>query len=560
MTKSYTLDFIFKVQKGNNLHVTFNLARGFFLLLALSFAGIASAQTGTIYTTVGQSKLVCTEGNKSCPANDLTVKNLFISGASDCINCETGDQVTRDLYMVIDNTTGSVRTAFALFGTLSAGSSISGISGKIFICVGEINVLKGLNTFKVGQLTFSCGSQVTLTDNYLAYTPAGGNPATACATFANATTCKDISPKCGVSSSITINVGVDGGFINSNATCAGNDGAINLTPTGGAPFAAPAAPYTYAWSSLNATVPAAQVNNQDLTGLGAGTYTCRISDGNGCFVDRSTTITGSSLATPAATVTQQTTCSSATGTVAVTSPNANYTYTLTQSNVVVYTANSSGVFSGVAIGTYTLKVSQGTCTTIGNDVTISTQPATPTFTVCLVQPTLCANTGSVTVTASGGSNFTYQRNSLTAQTSNVFSNLASGSVTSLTVTNGAGCSRTTLCDNLVILCPSANRLSTGNQQTTTQQIIVEEQTKVVAYPNPFSDRIKFIVTSAVSGKGSLEVYNMLGQKVKSVYQGQIVAGSQNFELSLPSAQRSNLIYVLRVGDKRITGKLLHLNR
>jgi hypothetical protein len=103
-------------------------------------------------------------------------------------------------------------------------------------------------------------------------------------------------------------------------------------------------------------------------------------------------------------------------------------------------------------------------------------------------------------------------------------------------------------------------LRTDNTQTTTQQIVVDEPAKVIAYPNPFSDKIKFVVTSSVAGKGTLEVYNMLGQKVRTVYQGQFVAGSQNFELNLPSAYRSNLIYVLRVGEKRITGKLLQLSR
>jgi hypothetical protein len=89
---------------------------------------------------------------------------------------------------------------------------------------------------------------------------------------------------------------------------------------------------------------------------------------------------------------------------------------------------------------------------------------------------------------------------------------------------------------------------------------VPAQTKVTAFPNPFSDRVKFVVTSAVAGQGSLEVYNMLGQKLRTVYQGKIIAGNQTFDLALPASQRSNLIYVLRVGDTRITGKLLNINR
>jgi hypothetical protein len=58
----------------------------------------------------------------------------------------------------------------------------------------------------------------------------------------------------------------------------------------------------------------------------------------------------------------------------------------------------------------------------------------------------------------------------------------------------------------------------------------------------------------------LEVYNLLGQKVKTVYQGQITAGSQSFEMSVPLKQRSDLIYVLKIGGKQISGKLLQMNR
>ena len=83
---------------------------------------------------------------------------------------------------------------------------------------------------------------------------------------------------------------------------------------------------------------------------------------------------------------------------------------------------------------------------------------------------------------------------------------------------------------------------------------------VLAYPNPYTDKVNFTVESDISGNGSLQVFNMMGQKVKIVYQGFIVAGKQNFTLSLPSQQRANLIYVLTIGNKQVTGKLLQLNK
>jgi hypothetical protein len=53
---------------------------------------------------------------------------------------------------------------------------------------------------------------------------------------------------------------------------------------------------------------------------------------------------------------------------------------------------------------------------------------------------------------------------------------------------------------------------------------------------------------------------MMGQKVKTVYQGFINSGIQTFELSMPQQQISNLVYVLRVGDKKVSGRILQINR
>jgi hypothetical protein len=84
-------------------------------------------------------------------------------------------------------------------------------------------------------------------------------------------------------------------------------------------------------------------------------------------------------------------------------------------------------------------------------------------------------------------------------------------------------------------------------------------TKVLAAPNPFNDRIRFSLQSSVSGRGSLELYNMLGQKVKVLYQGFIQKGQvQTIEYNVPASQRSNLIYLFRVGDQKVTGKLIGL--
>ena len=82
---------------------------------------------------------------------------------------------------------------------------------------------------------------------------------------------------------------------------------------------------------------------------------------------------------------------------------------------------------------------------------------------------------------------------------------------------------------------------------------------VTAYPNPFTDKVKFSIVSPVSGKASLEVYNMMGQKIRSIYQGYLFAGKgQVIEYRISSAYQGNLIYTLRVGDKQVNGKLVQM--
>ena len=197
-----------------------------------------------------------------------------------------------------------------------------------------------------------------------------------------------------------------------------------------------------------------------------------------------------------------------------------------------------------------------------DDITVTVNTSAPSFTVCLVQPDLCNQYGSVTFSASGGSDYRYSIDGGTdfTNTSGIFNNLVSGSVTNFKVKSANGCIATLNCNTTSNCSSGAARMNTNTYQTPEQKIVVEEQAKVTAYPNPFNDRVKFVVTSSVSGRGNLEVFNMLGQKVKTVFQGNIVAGTQTFELSLSKQQLANLIYVFRVGDKKVSGKLLQLRQ
>jgi hypothetical protein len=80
---------------------------------------------------------------------------------------------------------------------------------------------------------------------------------------------------------------------------------------------------------------------------------------------------------------------------------------------------------------------------------------------------------------------------------------------------------------------------------------------VIAFPNPYIDQVTFNVTVKNAGKGSLVIYNMLGQKVTNLFEGNMQANStQTIRYNVPFAQRKNLVYVFRQNDTISTGKLV----
>jgi hypothetical protein len=119
-------------------------------------------------------------------------------------------------------------------------------------------------------------------------------------------------------------------------------------------------------------------------------------------------------------------------------------------------------------------------------------------------------------------------------------------------------------------CPAVSDTKVVNLQAaipavnyTNSNTLLEECTtgdlKVSAFPNPFRNKVNFTIASPVSGQASLEVYNMLGQKLQTVYQGHIIAGrNQVVEYKTSEVLNQSLIYIFRVGDKKATGKLLNL--
>jgi hypothetical protein len=566
------------------------------------------------------------------PASSCTSKDLSLVAATlpytKCETC-TGSTVTKALTLAINNKTGSTRTSFAFWATLQILNSDGSIASTTAISKCFSTIPKNATTsYLYGDLTFSCGQSLVLTDIWEAWTDA--SPNSTCPTLLGSTS--TINPKCGTLPMLNIVAGDDANYNITNATCT-SLGSIQVLPFGGT------GPYKVAIGN-NAPVSVAIGGSVTFPNLAAGTYQFSITDANNCAAvvqTRTVTSTGS-VATPAATVTQPT-CSVATATVNVTSPVNGVTYTLTQSGIVKYTAASNGSFSSVIPGTYGLTASNGTCSSNGNNVTVNEQPGTPatpaasvtqptctestatvnvtspvngiTYTltqsgevkytaasdgsfssvipgtygltasngtcssngndvtvntlpavpdapsICVTQPSLCGPaTGSVTILSPLGAGLQYSvDNGTTWQSSASFNNLAAGSVTGIKVKNADGCiSSSVSCD--ASNCEASQAISMVESSVK----IANEQTTVKAYPNPFNNQVKFVVNVAHAGNGTLEVFNSLGQKVKTVYQGYLSAGVNNFNLNLPDQKNASLIYRFNLGTKLVTGKLLQLKQ
>jgi hypothetical protein len=239
------------------------------------------------------------------------------------------------------------------------------------------------------------------------------------------------------------------------------------------------------------------------------------------------------------------------------------TTALSAANVSNPTANPTSTTTYTVTKTNT---TSGCSNTDAVTVTVNTnEPDAPT--VCVVQPSLCGPaTGSITILSPLGADYEYSINNGTSwQAGTVFNNLAAGSVTGIKVKKlSSGCiSGAVNCDASACSQAGARIATTSTQDNTpivTDLNVAEGQTTVKAFPNPFSDNVKFVVTASQGGNASLELFNSLGQKVKTVFQGRMLSGANTFQVNLPSMKSAQLIYVLRVGDKKVTGKLIQLNK
>jgi gliding motility-associated-like protein len=203
-----------------------------------------------------------------------------------------------------------------------------------------------------------------------------------------------------------------------NGQCTGS---ATVTPSGGT------GPYTYSWAPSGGTAATT-------TGRCAGTYTCTVTDANGCTTTRTFNITQPPALTASA-VSTPATCGNNNGSATVTASGGTgpYTYNWAPSGGTGTTAPNLGA------GSYTVTVIDANgCTTTANVTVASTGGISASITATVNIACFGGNTGSATVTPSGGTGpFTYSW-SPSGGTGATASGLTAGSYTA-TVTDVNGC-------------------------------------------------------------------------------------------------------------------------
>jgi hypothetical protein len=224
--------------------------------------------------------------------------------------------------------------------------------------------------------------------------------------------------------------------------CFGNSsGAVDLSVTGGT------APYAYLWSN--------GATSEDLTNIAAGTYDVTITDGNGCTITSSVTITEPTAALGATTTQTDVLCfGNSTGAIDLTINGGTAPYAYLWSN-----GATTEDLAGITAGTYSVTITDANGCTTTASVTIAEPTATLAASTTQTDVLCFGNsTGAVDLSVTGGTApYTYLWSN--GATSEDLNNVAAGTY-SVSITDANGCSMTA---SVTITEPTATLGATTTQ-------------------------------------------------------------------------------------------------
>jgi large repetitive protein len=258
------------------------------------------------------------------------------------------------------------------------------------------------------------------------WAPSGGNAASASGLSAGTYTCT-ITDAAGCTStqqvSVTQPTALTMGFNATNVACnGGNTGSATAVPGGGT------GTYTYAWAPTGG-------NGQTASGLSAGTYSCTVTDANGCTFTQSIAITQpTAMAVSASSTPTNCTGNNGTATAVASGGDGNYSYNWSPAG------GTSASASGLNSGNYTVTVTDGLGCTSTQSVAVTQINSMTTTQAATSVTCFGGTTGSATVSVTVGNGpYTYSWSS--GGTAATESNLGAGTYT-CTITDANGCTGT----------------------------------------------------------------------------------------------------------------------
>lgn len=85
-----------------------------------------------------------------------------------------------------------------------------------------------------------------------------------------------------------------------------------------------------------------------------------------------------------------------------------------------------------------------------------------------------------------------------------------------------------------------------------------EQQKILIYPNPTRDVVRFEWFQPESGSVSVKIFNVMGQLINSVSQPNAISGKQHLELQLKEQPNGIYYYRIEIENQAINGKIVKM--
>jgi hypothetical protein len=282
-----------------------------------------------------------------------------------------------------------------------------------------------------------------------------------------------------------------------NANCAANNGNASATISGGTPT------YSYVWNNGQTSATA--------TNLIAGSYSITVKDANNCTTSAAITVGANNTLTSSASASNINCFNGNDGAITITANGGSGNYQYTWNN-----GSTSASLSNLSTGSYIVTISDGSACQKTDSVTITS----PTAISIAMQSTnvLCANgnSGSATITATGGTP-SYAYTWSNGDKTNTTSNLTAGKY-KLTVNDANGCVKTDsviITENSAILLTVSKTNSSGGQNNGTASVAASGGT--LGYSYAWSNGAQTAaVTGLAPGTYTLTVKDANGCESKAV--------------------------------------------